>query len=664
MNAINPFYYAYISEQVKNPEEFFHFFSFNIFQKGTFRISTPMNHFILGAQGFGKTMFLRFFYYKNQSYIHNNGSLSNFYNKNFGDRLPKKFAGIYYTASLGPYTKFSGRGISSEKWASFYGHYLNLVIFEEMLRLLFYCTTDEGKNWGKAMGINSEENKITKAIEKILKSGDLYNELFCDCEKSNNCHDFHKSLIDSISTCHRIVSKQEVNKDDIPAYQIEPGRLLIDFIKILRDDEVLDGDTRLFILFDEYQELGLVTENSLLPRVINTAIKTTARTPISLIEYKIGTRRYGLKEYRILGSETKIERDREYDLIDLENAFLETGGFEEYRKFIKDITAKRLESSNYNINYSFSDLFSTPSRKDDSNLNEFFDWLKQKAKEHYKYNFENLEKEYKDVFNHPPPDGIFNRIVSMMLLLKAIKKYEKAEIEKDDIKKDVEKNRTEEGWRKEATEVYSFTRANINPMSGKKYFGYDTLIRMSYPVVLNYLRLCKKLFELVDENFEDVRRKHLSKEKQSMCVKIVAEEMFDEIATKTPSGSKLQLVLSRLGILFRGLHKLIPAWLIISCEIDKDEYDKSDIKDLISEAIDYSLLHKEEKVDKKHSKVIISFNKMLCPCFNLSVYPEEVYISLNKDDLIKLISDKEYDWNETKRRLINEFLKPSGLTLF
>ncbi len=621
MKIMNPFYYTYISEQVKNPQEFFQFFSPEVFREGTFKIGQPMNHFILGAQGFGKTMFLRFFHYKNQSYIFNNKLLFDFYKNTFGKKLPEKFAGIYYTVSLGPYTQFSGRGISSEDWSSLYGNYLNLVIFEEILRLLVYCTTNDGKDWAKAMGIYGAEDKIINAIGGIYGSGYFPKELFGDYKKYNKLSDFQRELIEKINTYHQIVSMQKIKQDDLPNYQIEPGRLPIDFIEALRDTKVLDKDIRLFILFDEYQELGMLTDNSLLPRIINTAIKITARTPNSLIEYKIGTRRYGIKELKIFGSETKIEREREYDIIDLENVFFERGGVKAYEKFIVDITKKRLKNYKYLQTKKFHEWFSHASqRKDISQLEDIFNRLKQEIEK--KYTFDNIKKIYEDLFKNFP-DNLFDQIVSIILLIKALRKN-KIE-EKEEIKKFIENNKTEKGWKKEAIDVYSFTVANIYNKRGKRYYGYETLVKISYPIALNYLRLCKKIFELGMGSFED-GKKHLTKEKQNIGVKIVTEDIFNEIGTeKSSSGSKVQQILYRLGVLFKEMHNLIPAWLITSFQIETTEYQKSSAKGLIDEAVDYSLLKKIDLKDQKNLRFI--FNKILCPFFNLSVYPEDTYMS-------------------------------------
>lgn len=70
------------------------------------------------------------------------------------------------------------------------------------------------------------------------------------------------------------------------------------------------------------------------------------------VSYKMGVRRYGWRdELRILGSETKLERDRDYALIDIDHVLRrkENLAWSLYRGFAKDVFRRRVEYAGFSI---------------------------------------------------------------------------------------------------------------------------------------------------------------------------------------------------------------------------------------------------------------------------------------------------------------------------
>ncbi len=653
----NPFYYTYITERVKDPREYFNYFSPEILQEGVFKISQPMNHFILAAQGFGKTMFLRFFHYKNQSYIYNNEHLFNFYRALYGKKLPAKFAGIYYTISLGPYTQFARKDVSEEMWGEIYGNYLNLVLLEEITRLLFYCSLDPNRKWAAEVGIDSTNPQdIMKAVINLIESGYLPRRLLSKKKVENVSH-FCEVILDEINWYHRLVSKVRVRDNDFPNYLIEPGRLPVIFVDSLRDSGVLSKDIRLFILLDEYQELSKLTSNGELPRVINSAIKVISRSPSSLLEFKIGTRRYGIKELRILGSETKIEREREYDIIDLEGVFSGMGGLQFYRRFIQDITKRRLEKNSYFKKRNFYDWFDRSSPKwefrnlvgDDSE----FKILKETLRLKTLYTFESLREMYKELMGGFPKDPS-DQVIAGLLLLKGLtekkKGHELVEFLKD--------QKTEKGWRKQGREIVFFTLAAIYGRQ-KRNFGHDSIVRASFPVVLNYLRLCKTMIELSMALLEEGRR-NIPIQNQDRVFRLVSEDVFNEIASeKSSAGMSLQVILTRIGSLFRMMHKfVIPADLVNSFQVPTEEYEEFRRSGLFQEMMDHSLLRRVDYRIRGQKVTRFYVNKILAPYLDIPVYFDDAKVlDFRGGDLSKLVVTSKGEWERFEKGIVEEVLE-------
>ena len=360
MKAVrNPFYAPFTMERVRSPNEFFKYFSPKVVANVGSKLSQPLSHFVVGPNGCGKTTVLRFLHYRNQQHLSSLSESDSEEARRVLDVLPKNFVGIYYTVHKGPIGDFAGKNVDPEQWAGLYGNYLNFVLSEELVRFLDWCLKNEGwagprgidvkalRNVSDFVGLLAEvaEQCGASAFHDILinRAGSQdANRVDTDYNVEGSLSDACDALVSHLNTYHRLLSTIRPTSKELPQDRIGPGALLGSLAAKLVDEKLVDRETTVFMMMDEYQELSNCDGNELLPRVVNSMVASCSRVQGSTIQYKIGSRRWALKDIQLMQSGTKIERDRDYSVIDLAN---EMKAFDkEYRPFVEDVSQRLLDA--------------------------------------------------------------------------------------------------------------------------------------------------------------------------------------------------------------------------------------------------------------------------------------------------------------------------------
>lgn len=563
----NPFHSPFTMERVRSPDEFFQYFSPGVLERVCSKLAEPLSHFVVGPNGCGKTTCLRFMQYRNQSHIADSTNLREEFAALLG-QLPREFVGIYYTIRMGPIGRFAGKGIDSRLWASMYGNYLNYILVEELVRFLGWCGEHAHATWAEAHGVR------VSALAKLLRSGleDVVSDAARRCGVTALTEDLRrlpsatstalerveKALVGRLNEYHRLLSASRGGAADLPSESVEPGVLLHEVVSLLRDRGVLGRTTVLFVMLDEYDALAWCQDNEFLRRVINACVSSCSRIPESGILYKIGSRRWALQDMMILGSDARIERDRDYAIIDLAQGMPLT----DYRPFAEDVTARLLRAAEDFEGKNLRELLATR------------------------------------------PEG----------------------------------------------------RGGATP----KYYGYDSVMSASYPIIFYHLRLCKNL---VDNALPLLQQGHwqIPVQSQDDAIRLLADRLFEEIATeRSRRGSELQQLLSRLGQVFQGTPPPTASILIARGVYDENKA----ARDLLEEAVDHALLdcRETDASDKLPAAVsrglVFSLCQTLRPRFALPLQTSGRPVHITEVELRALMGTQK-DWAESLERLLERLRRLS-----
>ena len=213
----------------------------------------------------------------------------------------------------------------------------------------------------------------------------------------------------------------------------------------------------------------------------------------------------------------------------------------------------------------------------------------------------------------------------------------------------------------------------------KYYCGFETIKLMSEGVPLNFIKLCRAIFdELQYKTSEFKKNQKIDIRWQNRAIRKVASEIRKEANTYLRKGQSFLILLDELGFMFRRmqLRPTAPYPSINGFSVEKDPgwlNEKSDIKhgtsfsdspvshltEILRETIDWGYLiempHRSKvKSLKTRSKYYI--NSMLSPYYDLSIrhLKEPYYCKL--EDITKLCSPDNTERSKTRKSLLNNLI--------
>lgn len=307
--------------------------------------------YILGGKGCGKTHLLR--YYSLPLQILRNGTIQAAIQKD-------KYIGVYSVLSTIDSSRFTGKGVSRDKWIALFKYYFELYIASFLLETVRdFIESDEGK---------LKEGEFISAILRLfLKDVHLESDTLV-------------SLLDYIERRRKEIDYSIENVAFVGDFQkpdinLSPSRLIFGIPKVLGETyEIFNGVLFIYIM-DEYEKLFDWQK-----RYINSLVWEKEHPST----FWIGARKYGYTEMHTEGGE-ELKKGSEYTPLFLDDYF--QNNEKEYSKFAQQLIAKRLNGNNKDVE-AFSSKFQ-------NGKDEIVSSIKEKKAGEYKHN-KNLEGQIKN----------------------------------------------------------------------------------------------------------------------------------------------------------------------------------------------------------------------------------------------------------------------------
>lgn len=254
---------------------------------------------LIGSRGAGKTTVLRSLSYEGQYALNKNPN-----------HIPNwQYFGFYYRVNTNRVTAFHGPELDERMWQKLFGHYLNLLLSQQVIKFLVWI----GQKCPQQCGLlRSDCEDISAALN--LKSSHSIEEL------QNAIKD---SLIEFEATLNNIKSISNINV----TMQGAPLDLIF---RILKEQPFFEGKN-FFFLIDEYENLLDYQQVA-----FNTLIKHAS----SDYTFKIGVRELGWRRRYTLNDEEELNSPADYVRVDIAER-LDHG---EFRNFAQQVCDSHLSA--------------------------------------------------------------------------------------------------------------------------------------------------------------------------------------------------------------------------------------------------------------------------------------------------------------------------------
>jgi hypothetical protein len=342
MRSRNPFLDPLVTELIEDPQRYRRMFSERILVGETLQVFQPTNIVLLGPQGAGKSMILNLLRYRVlDRWIDVEGGLPS------PLQHVSPFLGISVNLVRIALHAFGRRSVSLAMSESINpaldalcaADYLSTLLFREFLYAIDYLRLPEATSLANWLGISRSE--LTNHSAAISSWPCLYGyyegrhsvqQLISRCDERL----LHWSSFLNMN-CEVVDPDIWTTKTTIESTLHQMGA----FLKLVSPDK----QPPLFVSIDQYEVIPEMegTHSMYLHRIINTLFKT--RDPLFFC--KLGARSYDWgKELRILGSDSRIEVQRDYSIIDLSDVLMrsEDGG-SVFPSLALDVITKRLKSN-------------------------------------------------------------------------------------------------------------------------------------------------------------------------------------------------------------------------------------------------------------------------------------------------------------------------------
>lgn len=261
-------------------------------------LTTPRPCVLIGGRGTGKTTVLRGLSYEGQYALRGSDA----------SRLQEwPYFGIYYRVHSTRVNAFEGPERSADQWERLFGHYFNLVIVRNVVRMVLWLETMTSST----IQVSSEDIELISTALRVppcREWGTLARALRSELVR------FEAGIND--------VSQSENQHPTIAGAPID----LI--FETLASSPELAGK-HFFLLIDEYENLKDYQQ-----RILNTLLKH-AQPPYT---FKIGVRELGWRDRSVAGGTEKLISPADYERVDIATVFRD----EVFRDFALKVANERL----------------------------------------------------------------------------------------------------------------------------------------------------------------------------------------------------------------------------------------------------------------------------------------------------------------------------------
>ena len=331
MSLPNPFSISYLTEAAMSPDDLLSLYSFLPFRHVGDQLARPTNVFLIGRKGVGKTMLLKMFDPDVMTRLLSRPPRE----KGILDLIPRATVGTYFNlgAAAARVNLFQGQRHSTEWWQRAYGDYLNTVILDQALHALSLVSANA--QWRKMAGVAGE------VLSSRSFSDVLFRELVTESSQYENLTSIEalRALLQRRAQAWARYVNMDARSEGPPSSFVPFGVPLFALARAARTTDALAGRFRLFVLVDQYEYLYQHRRKIDFRPIFNAAMYHASRGDTG-VEFKIGTRQYAYREFRIAHSDVQIEANREIVEVDVDRL---TRKF--YRPFAIDLLRKRLAAA-------------------------------------------------------------------------------------------------------------------------------------------------------------------------------------------------------------------------------------------------------------------------------------------------------------------------------
>lgn len=492
----NPFREATSTELIENPRSFSTLFSQEILVNETLDVFEKDNIILRGPQGTGKTMILCLFRHRFLSECLSKRKDAMFL------KVIAPFCGISIHLIQSGFHVFGRRSISRARGrdssdpeldamcaADFIVHWL----FREFVMHLQFLEGDQGALLRDWLGIGHRTLQLSD-MAREMSSWDCWRGYYLghdslsalmarSGERLNAWHDLLNANIDDVPD-EVWSTKATPFEDAMRAMGQVAGRLNP------------DRQIPLYVVIDQYEELPNLNPKygTQLQRVVNTLVKRRD----SGVFYKIGARPHDWgRELRVWGSESRIEIDRDYKIVDL-TSILQKGENKAdwlFPKFAEDVAFRRLKWLEADMDVRpdhIRTLFGSWDADEESRLYG----LDKRPERGTDLLFRGMPKQYWEAVKLRC--GADASPLELRLAAAWVQqRYQRFDSEKD-ILEGIGTSPApwqRESWRKERREIALLQIASFANQR-KKYYGWETIKYLSGSDIRAFLRICEEVWEM------------------------------------------------------------------------------------------------------------------------------------------------------------------------
>lgn len=660
MNTANPFSVSYLTESALTPDDLLARYSFLPFRHIGDQVARPTNVFLIGRKGVGKTMLLKMFDPDVMIRLFSHPPRE----KGILRLIPPAALGVYFNlgAAAARVNVFQGGDQTTEWWQRAYADYLNTVLLNQALHAIAQLVASP--KWSSASGVDSDH--VTRAAQISERLLPLLRAESSQFEGLRTLEDLRQHLQTRAQAWARFVNRDRQTPEPPDSF-VPFGVPLFALVRAVREAALFKEPFRLWVLVDQYEYLYQHRRKIDFRPVFNGAIYQASRGGTG-VEFKIGTRQYAYREFKIAHSDVQIEINREIVEVDVDRLSTDF-----YPKFALDVLRKRLlaAAGRGTTANAVRPTFLLPAFEPRDEAMRYVSVDSLDKTKHLKpflrrwqrlgcsevETISALEREVVRAANPlvstlacvaltrwirdgakgvplrcgPPLEHSDRQLGVGEYLERLVRAIDQRyTLSTADARKSREL-RAVDDFVHDAEESALFQIASAYKNQRKYYAGIRTIIKLSSNVALVLIEMLREAYEYLALEGGDPLSEPIPPELQSAAVYHVSETLFGQIPHECDFGETYHSMLSQLGGSLRELQLELTVpqpsangFSLESVALPSSEIDglnRSDARTLISEAVSWGLLEESDHQSKAHGaskRHKYYLNRAFCPYFGLS----------------------------------------------
>jgi hypothetical protein len=610
---------------------------------------------IKGSKGSGKTHIMKYYSYELQKIrsASEKKSLAEYLNQD-------RFVGVYIRCSGFNAEQFEGKGVPDEMWKMLYAYFWELWVGERIVTLLM----DLQRNG--VIGNENEGKFVEEALSLFLR------QIECDetLEALRNLFlDLQKEILYEIQNfIFENKDKPQVN------ILLAPNSITYGMPNLLTKEIPFFHNKRIMYLVDELENFS-ESQQELIQLLLR-------EKPISCT-FRIGTRPYGIRTYKILGGEEENHEGSEFELVSLDE---ELRNNKRYHEYVAEICKKRIKHAGFDMPESFAleelienqtteDIFKLVYNKKESQSRTYINKLQSNLKKYInKYKIQECDADVLVERLYFEEDRIIER-TNVFLMYQCLKDRKKNLLQEIDAictsarkYKETKDNQTEHwGYLDKHKQDVIDTIAREGNVA-IPYNGLKRLIDLSCGTPRTILRMLKTAFNKQYFNtglipFEGNRK--LTVKAQNEAIEETSDWFFEENRIPSVSEHRPLDAARRIGNYLQSIRftDLPPQCSINIFSIDVTELSE-EARDVFETLVKYSYIIQTSRRREKNTDnrgCTYQLNTILLPKWELALAKRgQVDISKTEAEVLLLNKSTSLNFDELMREKLRQYNYPFG----